>query len=330
MMKVPKSLRDKHAIQTFIYQPLKVAVDKFMEIHKNPNWHYESRMKALESFALKVESGRQNSLGQFEDFFACTLVVENLDSIAEAERLVRKRFKFRERRPKSNTFTSKPSDCFRFDDTRLYVCWNDDPRIKPTGLDDLLFEVQIKTFLAHSWAIATHDLIYKSDEKSWPKERIAFQIKAMLEHAETSIQEANKLSKSKYLKKTNEVTDRISSLIALLNKLWRPELLPNNKKLLAENVDSLIRHMGIDVESLNEILRKETELGRGTNTLNLSPYVTIVQSLINQRKTAVEKYLTGRSRKFKVYLPREVDIPSSLASADLKNAIIDPSFDNQE
>lgn len=148
----------------------------------------------------------------------------------------------------------------------------------------------------------------------------------MLEHAESSIQEANKLSKSKYLKKTNVATDRISSLIDLLKRLWRPELLPHDKKRLAENVDSLISHIGIDIESLNKILEKETKLGRGTNTLNLSPYVTIVQSLINQRKPAVQKYLTGRSREFKVYLPRELDIPSSLASADLKNAIIDPSF----
>ncbi len=324
MMKVPKSLRDRHAIQTTLYQPLKERVDIFMHNHKQPRWHYESRLKALESFALKIESGRQTDLDQFEDFFACTLVVENLDSMAEAERLVRGRFKFSERRPKTDIFTSKPSDCFRFDDTRLYVSWKDGSLTKPSGLNGLLFEIQIKTFLAHSWVIAAHELIYKTDEINWPKERIAFQIKAMLEHAETSIQEANKLSKSKSLRKTNAITDRISSIIDMLNELWPAGLLPHDKKRLAENVDNLIRHINIDVKTLRQILKKETERGRGASTLNLSPYATIVQSLLNQKKTAMQKYLTGRpSHRFKVYLPREIQIPSSLASTNLNNAIID-------
>ena len=163
-------------------------------------------------------------------FFACTLVVENLVSLAKAEKLVRRRFKFQERRPKVDTLTSKPSDSFRFDDIRLYVKWKDSSISKPTGLDDLLFEVQVKSFLAHAWSIATHDFIYKTDEKSWPKERIAYQIKAMLEHADISILEATRLSRCTSLKKTDDFSQRISEIIRMVNELWDANDLPENKK----------------------------------------------------------------------------------------------------
>ena len=324
-MKISKSLRDIHANQKERYGLLQQRVDHVMRLTKDRRWHYESRVKELENFALKVETGRYDDPNELEDFFACTLVVENLGSIAKAERLARTRFKFQERRPKTDKFTSKPSDSFRFDDTRLYVRWKDDPLVRPTGLDGLLFEVQIKTFLAHAWSIATHDLTYKTDEKSWPKERIAFQIKAMLEHAETSIQEATKLAASSSLKKTDELSERISTIIELINDLWPSVALPYDKKLLAENIDSLIRSVGIDLEALRQVLVKETELGRGTNTLNLSPYSTVVQSLFNQELQKMSKYVTGRSHKFKIYIPRELELPQSLRSAQLANAILHTS-----
>jgi ppGpp synthetase/RelA/SpoT-type nucleotidyltranferase len=322
-MKIPKALRDLHASQTDLYTLLKDQVDKFMQTHKDPNWHYISRLKSIESFALKVETGRYSDPSQLEDFFACTLVVENLGSMAKAEKLVRRRFKFQERRPQVDTLTSKPSDSFRFDDTRLYVRWKDSSISKPAGLDGLLFEVQIKSFLGHAWSIATHDLIYKTDEKSWPRERIAFQIKAMLEHAEISILEATKLSRCTSLKKTDDISQRISSIIRMVNDLWDSSALPQDTKRLAENINNLIQYVGIDLPRLREILRTETESGKGTKILNLSPYSIIIQSLLNQESSKMINYLTGHSRSFKVYITRELEMPPSLDLARLTNAVID-------
>ena len=323
MMKIPKSLRDIYSENEIKYRKLKKQVDKYITLYKDKRWHYESRIKERESYTLKVETGRFSKPKEIEDFFACTIVVENLSSLDKAEQLIKKRFKLIERRPPKSNFTSKHSDCFRFDDTRLYVRWKDNLNIRPTGLNDLLFEVQIKTFLAHSWSVATHDLTYKTDEKSWSKERIAFQIKAMLEHAETSIYEAKKLANSKSLKKTNESSERISEIIKLINELWSPEILPKDKKRLAENIDKLIKNIGIEIKILKRILIKETGLGKGTKTLNLSPYATIIQSLFNQKKSKIANYLTGRDKKFKVYIPSEIEIPESLLDRELRNAILD-------
>lgn len=321
MMKISQSLRYIHSNAKEKYDRLKELVDSTLLNLKDPRWHYESRVKELESFALKVETGRYDNPAAVEDFFACTLVVENLDSMAKAESLIRRTFIFHERRPPKKNFTTKPSDSFRFDDTRLYVRWKDDPMVRPTGLNKTLFEIQIKTFLAHAWAIATHDLTYKTDEKNWPKERIAFQIKAMLEHAETSIQEAKKLAKSTSLKKTDDLSTRISAIIKLLDDLWPAVALPYDRKRLAENIDTLIRNVGIDLDTLRQALLKETKLGRGTQTLNLSPYATVVQSLLNQELSKMKGFLMRRNQKFKVYIPTEINLPPSLDPSQLENAV---------
>ena len=131
---------------------------------KDRRWHYESRVKNLESFALKVESGRYDDPNQVEDFFACTIVAENLDSMSKAEKLV--------------------------------------------------------------------------------------------------------------------------------------------------------------LQTLREILLQETGLGRGTKTLNLSPYATIVKSLFNQKLDRMTSYLTRRNGRFKVYLPRELELPPSINLDHLRNAIL--------
>lgn len=323
-MKISKSLRDLHAGMTEEYERLRREVDNFMETHKEHDWHYVSRLKDLESFALKVETGRSNP-AEMEDFFACTLVVDNLASMGRAENLVKKRFKLKERRPVNDKFTSKPSDSFRFDDTRLYVRWKDSGVSRPTGIKELLFEVQVKTFLAHAWGIASHDLVYKSDEKSWPKERIAFQIKAMLEHAEVSIVEAENLAGSASLLKSDAISDRISSIIRMAKKFWPPEALPGDTKRLAENIERLMTRVGIDLKRLEEVLAAEAELGRGSKTLNLSPYSAVVQSLLNQETSKIVGYLKAAKGDFNVYMASDLEIPVGVDLAMARNAVYDPS-----
>ena len=119
--------------------------------------------------------GRFEEPAALEDFFACTVVVANTSELNQAEEMIRKNFKLRERRPKGKKTTHKTPAAFPFDDLRLYVTVRDDPPMPPTDLSGIAFEVQIKTFLQHAWAIATHDLVFKSDEVDWGKQRIAYQ-----------------------------------------------------------------------------------------------------------------------------------------------------------
>ena len=113
----------------------------------------------------------------------------------------------------------------------------------------------------------------------------------------------------------------ISDIIKLLNDMWHPASLPSDKKRLAENIDRLIRHVGIDLNSLHNILVEETKLGRGTQILNLSPYSTVVQSLINQEPSKLKGYLMRSNQKFRVYFPKEMTLPPTFDPSRLKNAV---------
>jgi len=291
MMKIPKSIRDSYYNQLPCCERLKEEVDGLVKKKMEGQWHYFSRRKEIESYALKIETGRCLNPSWLEDYFACTLVVENIDQIKKAEEFVRREFNFHNRNPRMDSLTEKRPESFQFDDLRLRVRWRDDPTLPPTGLTNLIFEVQIKTFLQHAWSIATHDFIYKSDEISWSKARIAYQIKAMLEHAETSIYEAKALSDSRIISKTDIIAKKTSEIIRLVTDLWTPNALPKNIKRLAENIYCIIKHIGIGVIRLRNILRIETELGNGTKTLNLSPYSVVVQSLFNQERPRMRKLL---------------------------------------
>src|SRR5919109_5674500 len=159
-MKVPASIRRLYEDQKAVNDRLKVVVDERIRGIKNHRWHYEGRVKELRSFALKIESGRFEIPRALEDFFACTIVVANATEITEAEKLINENFTIKTRRPPRIDQTHKAPNEFPFDDLRLYVTLQETVALPRTDLHEIVFEIQIKTFLQHAWAIATHDLLY--------------------------------------------------------------------------------------------------------------------------------------------------------------------------
>ena len=142
-------------------------------------WFYRDRVKTLESFTLKVETGRFPDYARMEDFFACTVIVPTFSQLDDAIGMIEDLFELVRRHPEGDAETHKGASNFTFDDLRLYVQRRAAANLPPSELDGIIFEIQIKTILQYAWGIATHDLIYKTDEVSWPKERIAYQVKAM-------------------------------------------------------------------------------------------------------------------------------------------------------
>jgi ppGpp synthetase/RelA/SpoT-type nucleotidyltranferase len=279
-----------------------------MRALKNPRWHYESRVKELLSFALKIELGRFQNPEALEDFFASTIVVANSTEIDEAEKLIGDNFAVKQRRPPRSDQTHKAPDAFPFDDLRLYVSLKETFAGPPTDLVGIVFEMQIKTFLQHAWSIATHDLLYKTDDANWSKERIAYQIKAMLEHAEISIQEAENLATCGALAKEDRRTASIKKGIALVKSQWDKDELPEDVRRLAANITALLEALRLELGRLEEILDEGKAQRAGVHPANLSPYGTVVQYLWNSERDKMISLLTNAKTRTKILIPEEIDL----------------------
>lgn len=321
-MKIPASIRALYAEQKEPNERLQAKVDEILgPIARRNRWHYESRIKLEPSVALKVESGRVSDPKRVEDFFACTIVVRNLSEIGQAERVICDTFSLEERRPRRADRTHKNPDSFPFDDLRLYVHWKDDPALPETGLESIRFEVQIKTFLQHAWGIATHDLVYKTDDVDWSRERIAFQIKAMLEHAEISIQEAGRLAETAALAKTHRTTQDLKEIITFLRDVWAAEFLPADLRRLAENTKTLMQLADIRMDRLRQLIEVEKRRNKGELPLNVSPYGIIVQALAWGEEDKLKAGLIDNRRREKLLVTSEMELPGWIHEPGLINVV---------
>lgn len=295
-MKIPASIRSLYADRRPIYERLQGIVDNRIRGWVDKKWHYESRVKAEESFALKIETGRFEDPAVLEDFFAATIVVPTLNDVQAVIDIVENHFCILARRPRDNQMTHKEPESFPFDDLRLYVALRTDIRFPDTGLEGVRFELQIKTFLQHAWSIATHDLTYKGDGLRWSQQRIAYQIKAMLEHAEISISEANSLARSASLNKSTVTTDKLRVISEFIRKEWGDEA-PTDIKRLSENIYEIGSAVEIDFARIQECVLAYIAGNGGSPPLNVSPYSVFVDALLKYEGDKLRRYLASESRR---------------------------------
>jgi hypothetical protein len=321
MMKVPPHLRTVYEQQHQLNETLRATAQDVMAGFKQPRWHYEARLKRLESFALKIESGRVPDPSAMEDFFACTLVVRNSGEVPVAEAEVLEHFRLVERRPRNPIRTHKGPEAFPFDDLRLYVTLKPSELSRPTDLENITFEIQIKSFLQHAWSIATHDLLYKSNDVRWAKARIAYQIKAMLEHAELVIEEVEPLAGAQALAKTDVRTEEVSLLIEAIKERWPNERLPTDVKRLAENILTALRCFSAIPSEFGQLIDAESEQGRGVRSLNLSPYSATIQALVMQKADRLNAFLK-KSDRSRLAVPAEIDVPDGLTWPPVSERVI--------
>lgn len=311
-MKVVKQIRDIYRRCRPRYEDLKSEVRQVLKGRvEDLDWFYFSRIKSLESFAQKIETGRVADPVDLEDFLACTIVVPRLDEIGKAEEMVCRLYDRKERRPSHDHLTRKTSSDFVFDDLRLYVAMR--PRLsgKRPELDGVVFEVQIKTILQHAWSVSTHDMIYKTDTVSWPLERIAFQVKAMLEHAEISISEAAALAGASGVAKRDVRTGDVLEVIRTIRRLWPGDQLPTDIRRLATSILELLRLCKVSVERFPAIVGDEK--GRvGGLPRELSPYAFTVQALARSSVANLQGVLgrPGGRRALMVVIHGGMDVPA--------------------
>ena len=320
-MKIANSIRNIYEETKPVYDLLRGEVDEFFNSNKTSRWHYESRVKGLISFALKAETSRVSELSRLEDFFGACLVVENSASIQTALDLISTKFEIAYQRPKVHGQTHKDPSSFVFDDIRLYLRIPSNPDRRPKGVEDIVFELQLKTFLQHAWSIATHDMVYKGDESSWASNRIAFQVKAMLEHAELSISESAALSKSPLVNKENKKTIEAERIITFLRETWPKEQLPSDLIRLSSNVMDILSIIRLDLDCLKGMAASSEHIGDSPK-INMSPF-SAISLVIIENVEDLKKRLKARNKK--LFLPEEVvALLDSNKREELKGVIIEP------
>ena len=319
-MKVQTSIRTHFDNQKLVNAQLKEHVDNLFTNVKHRRWHYESRLKELESFAVKVETGRVKDPAYLEDYLACTLVVPTTAELQSAIELVQEYFTIGEKRPADLAVTRKNANSFPFDDLRLY-CRRDNDGTRPADLsDNVLFEIQIKTFLQHAWGIATHDLSYKTDDVRWGKDRLVAHLKASIEYAELAIQETSTLSRSGALSLQHQPTTMIAEVIEILQKHWSRADLPANLRSLAETLRDIIAGLKLSTADLDDLLRERALVSGGQLSLNLSPYATIIEALVFKHEDKIVEYLeTARN---KIVITPEMTLPDGFPPKKVKSKIV--------
>lgn len=317
-MKISHAIRSIYNSRTALSKLLETKVKEIFESKKKPQWFYTSRVKSLESFAQKLETGRVSLPGEMEDLFACTLVVENRRSISEALRLIEEEFVVSEQRPRDGSITHKSPDSFPFDDLRLYVSLKENEALPSTPIHDIKFEIQIKTFLQHAWGIATHDMIYKGESIDWSRARIAYQIKAMLEHAEISVEQVDSLAASSGLAMSDFKTKEKKAIIEWLIKTWPSDLLPKDLVRLSETIGELCFSLRIKFDDLTAAIVSSTAENNGANLTDASPYATILKAVYNKFNEPFLSYLKSPPRPGKRFMRIFVSDDPEILSA-LKN-----------
>lgn len=315
-MKINSKVRTLYQELYDLHQLVENRVKNIFEAKKRKQWFFIHRIKGEESFALKLETGRVKNAREMEDFFACTLVVENRSSISEALSVVNEVCDIHDRRPRDDGKTHKSPDEFCFDDLRLYVTLKADDRLPPNYLNAIVFEVQIKTFLQHAWGIATHDLVYKGQNVNWGKARVAYQIKAMLEHAEVTVERVDAIAQSSLLSVTDEKLSKLKSVIDWLKITWNDEQLPQDMVRLGDNILNLAKSINVELHEIIECIRLENEAGRGSLLNDLTPYAAILRSLYFHHRDKLEKFLRTEKGRFRIFLGDDSEFNTKITSIE--------------
>lgn len=305
-MKIPLSVRELYASLQDEAASLKQYADDVLAPHAlRSGWFYQSRVKQLQSFALKLETGRVAIPAEMDDLFAASLIVLNRTAIeAAANDLASVGLSIVSRRPPSPAETTKYPDSFRFDDLRLYVRFLQPAGLPPRAFLNRVFELQVKTLLQHAWSTSTHDVIYKSAHVSWGRERVGFQTRAILEHVEDAIAVLDSYEKA--VSFPNYQPYHLQNLVVdVLRKAWEPDRLPSDVRRLAGSLSDLLGALQLSPADLERSLTAAHARGEGSRLLDFSPYQAAVAALYDDSPAAFGRLSHPKSRA-KVFATREL------------------------
>lgn len=305
-MKIPPSFEQAYnEILPTLEQLEGVVRPRVQEIAQKYNANYTGRIKSEESILIKAEKeGVEFPFSQINDLFACTIAVPNSLVIEQVCSDIEATFELVEIRQRS----VKPEE-FAYNDLNLSL------KIKPDFYNsgkrylDIIFELQIKTLLQHAWAQANHDVIYKARKRSWGLARIASQLRALLEMADSALANLEKTADILQGSIDYPQYEDMNRLATVLEKTWDSRRLPSDLLRAAQVIDKYLKLANLSIEDLTSLLDKD-EYIKYTQANSLPPTHTIFIILY------LEKWgdMRPRLKSQKLLITREMlDLCPSLA-----------------
>lgn len=282
----------------------------------NNNFAFIDRIKTIESLSEKIETGRYSKWSDLDDFYAATIIIPSLNYETEIIGFLRKMFVEVELRKRGKT--KKAPDVFRFDSTRFIG------KLKqvgePTPIADINFEIQIKTAFEHAWSVATHSMVYKTNNIDWKLLRLAAQLKSSVEQLDMIVSGSKQMYsfvtehewpeiklKKQFLDSTNEF---------LRNPNVPSELKPKDSSRLAENFYSffypLINNSRTPYKEISRIFKSAADkanfLGKDKfpRSISLMQYFIGISSELGYMPTN-SKYIPLVTTELETIFPKSKD-----------------------
>jgi len=166
------------------------ALETFLKEKEIPFLSIQYRTKQLDSFLDKIENKNyQNPLDEIEDICGIRIICYYQSDIIKIQNIITSEFEIKENQNKEELLDATE---FGYRSTHLIAKikneWTKAPNYR--NLNELKFEVQIRTILMHSWAEIEHKLSYKS-KTHIPKDlrRKFSRISAKLEESDEQFEE---------------------------------------------------------------------------------------------------------------------------------------------
>ncbi|MFN8829636.1 MAG: hypothetical protein ACK5W0_07165 [Labrys sp. (in: a-proteobacteria)] len=152
MKTLQQAFRERKSRIDFIEREARQVLSQFCERN---GFLIVGRKKEIESLQDKIESGRYKKFSDVDDIIAFSIIIDTSDQERDVLSFVKRSFNVISIK-KGKTLADER--VFDFDCTRLYCKLRDNLQ---TGINEITFELQIRTLLQHAWSKITHSLVYK-------------------------------------------------------------------------------------------------------------------------------------------------------------------------
>jgi ppGpp synthetase/RelA/SpoT-type nucleotidyltranferase len=235
---IPTQLSASYTTIAHNLRALKERVDSILKAFaEEQDGQYSSRVKSIDSIFDKAILGNYRQLDEIEDLFAATVILPTApigEGLTAFTQSLTGHFTVLEVR--SNR-TRRPSE-FIYDDLHYVLRLKDSALLLNKSLLVYSFELQVKSYLQHGWAKATHNTIYKALNESWRASRVAAQTRAAVEMIEAALATGESLLPNDAEQKYTPIDDRVA-ILGLLLEWWHGDFPENRRRLGLFALDAL-------------------------------------------------------------------------------------------